>query len=297
MRIITDERCTGYLHPGHPERPERILATWERLRGQSELPITWSKPGPADDAAILRAHTPEHLARLSVPEDFDADTPAFPDLADYARASVRAALDALKAARAGETVFSLMRPPGHHATRNRAMGFCYLNNIAIAALEALATGAKRVAVFDFDVHHGNGTEAILLNKPGAAFLSIHQFPCYPGTGEANERGSAGNIVNATLAPGATGVEFRWAWDRVILPALDAFAPELLIVSAGFDAHKADPLAQLRLETADFAWVTERLLEVARRHCGGRLASLLEGGYDLDALAACSAAHVRALLHG
>jgi len=182
MRIITDERCTGYSHPGHPERPERIISTCERLRGQTEVPITWSKPGPCDEAAILRAHTPELLARLALPEDFDADTPFFPNIAEYARASIGAALEALKAAVAGETAFSLMRPPGHHATRNRAMGFCYLNNVAIAALEALANGKKRVAVFDFDVHHGNGTEAILLNKPGAAFFSVHQFPCYPGTG-------------------------------------------------------------------------------------------------------------------
>jgi acetoin utilization deacetylase AcuC-like enzyme len=127
MRIITDERCTGYWQPGHPERPERIITTREKLRGQTELPIIWSQPGPPDDAAILRAHTAEHLARLGQPEDFDDDTPSFPNLTDYARASVGAALDALRAARAGETVFSLMRPPGHHATRNRAMGFCYLN--------------------------------------------------------------------------------------------------------------------------------------------------------------------------
>ncbi len=209
MRIITDERCTRYSRLGHPERPERILTAWEKLRSQTELPITWSTPRPADDTAILRAHTPEHLARLSVPEDFDADTPAFPNLADYARASVGAALDALQAARAGETVFSLMRPPGHHATRNRAMGFCYLNNVAIAVLEALATGAKRVAVLDFDVHHGNGTEAILLNNPGAAFLSIHQFPCYPGTGTRNVGNNCYNYP-VPLAQGTLEEEdFYW----------------------------------------------------------------------------------------
>ena len=222
MRIITDERCTGYSHPGHPERPERILATWEKLRSQTELPITWSAPGPCDDAAILRAHTAEHLARLSQPEDFDEDTPAYPNLPDYARASVGAALDALKAARAGETVFSLMRPPGHHATRNRAMGFCYLNNVAIAALEAVATGAKRVAVFDFDVHHGNGTEAMLLNQPECAFFSIHQFPCYPGTGTRNvgdncfnsrcrRRRRAANTCTSSPAPSNTCRPSSPAW--------------------------------------------------------------------------------------
>lgn len=272
MRIITDERCTGYSHPGHPERPERILATWERLRGQSELPITWSKPGPADDAAILRAHTPEHLARLSVPEDFDADTPAFPDLADYARASVGAALDALKAARAGETVFSLMRPPGHHATRNRAMGFCYLNNIAIAALEALATGAKRVAVFDFDVHHGNGTEAILLNKPGAAFLSIHQFPCYPGTGTRNV---GNNCYNFSVLPQTVRGEYL----HVLASAfehLQTFKPTLVAVSAGFDSYARDPLAQGSLEVEDFYWLGQSL-----RKLDVPLFSVLEGGYSAE----------------
>jgi acetoin utilization deacetylase AcuC-like enzyme len=272
MRIITDERCTGYWHPGHPERPERIIATWEKLRSQTELPITWSKPGPGDDAAILRAHTPEHLARLSQGEDFDDDTPAFPSLAEYARASVGAALDALKAARAGETVFSLMRPPGHHATRNRAMGFCYLNNIAIAALEALVTGAKRVAVFDFDVHHGNGTESILLNKPGAAFFSIHQFPCYPGTGTRNV---GSNCYNYPVLPQTLRGEYLHILASA-LEYLQAFKPTLVAVSAGFDSYARDPLAQGSLEREDFYWLGQSL-----RNLGVPLFSLLEGGYSAD----------------
>jgi acetoin utilization deacetylase AcuC-like enzyme len=272
MRIITDEHCTGYSHPGHPERPERIITTWERLRRQTELPITWSKPGPIDDAAILRAHTPEHLARLGHGEDFDADTPTFPNLTAYARASVGAALDALKAARAGETVFSLMRPPGHHAMRNRAMGFCYLNNTAIAALEALATGAKRVAVFDFDVHHGNGTEAILLNKPGTAFFSIHQFPCYPGTGTRNV---GSNCYNYPVLPQTLRGEYL----HVLVSALEhlqTFKPTLVAVSAGFDSYARDPLAQGSLEVEDFYWLGQSL-----RSLGVPLFSLLEGGYSAD----------------
>lgn len=272
MRIITDERCTGYWHPGHPERPERIIATRERLRAQTELPITWSTPGPADDAAILRAHTPELLARLSQGKDFDDDTPSFPNLADYTRASVGAALAALEAARAGEAVFSLMRPPGHHATRNRAMGFCYLNNVAIAALEALATGAKRVAVFDFDVHHGNGTEAILLNKPGAAFFSVHQFPCYPGTGTRNV---GNNCYNYPVLPQTARGECL----HVLISALEhlqAFKPTLVAVSAGFDAYARDPLAQGSLEAEDFYWLGESL-----RNLGVPLFSVLEGGYSTD----------------
>ena len=272
MRVITDERCTGYSHPGHPERPERIIATWERLRSQTELPITWSAPGPSEDAAILRAHTAEHLARLSKEEDFDDDTPSFPNLADYARASVGAALGALKAARAGETVFSLMRPPGHHAVRNRAMGFCYLNNIAIATLEALATGSKRVAVFDFDVHHGNGTEAILLNTPGTAFISIHQFPCYPGTGTRNV---GNNCYNYPVFPQTLRGEYRHVLESA-LEHLESYKPTLVAVSAGFDAYARDPLAQGSLEAEDFYWLGKSL-----RNLGVPLFSLLEGGYSTD----------------
>jgi acetoin utilization deacetylase AcuC-like enzyme len=270
MRIITDERCTAYSHPGHPERPERITSTLEKLRGQTEVPITWAKPGPCDEAAILRAHTPELLARLAVPEDFDADTPFFPNLAQYARASIGAALEALRASRAGEAAFSLMRPPGHHATRTRAMGFCYLNNIARATLEALADGVKRVAVFDFDVHHGNGTEAILQNKPGAAFFSVHQFPCYPGTGTRNV---GGNCFNYPVLPQTARAEYR----HVLASALEhmqTFKPEVVAVSAGFDAYAHDPLAQGSLELEDYYWLGQSIREL-----GVPTFSLLEGGYS------------------
>jgi acetoin utilization deacetylase AcuC-like enzyme len=270
MRIITDDRCTGYSHPGHPERPERITATREKLKTQTEVPINWSEPGPCDEAAILRAHTPEMLSRLMQAEDFDPDTPFFPNIADYARASIGAALAAMNAALAGEVAFSLMRPPGHHATRNRSMGFCYLNNVAIAALEALSNGSKSVAVFDFDVHHGNGTEAILVNKPGATFFSIHQFPCYPGTGTRNV---GANCFNYPVLPQTSRAEYR----QVLASALDHLRkvkPGLVAVSAGFDSYVHDPLAQGSLEVEDFYW-----LGASFRKLGVPTFSLLEGGYS------------------
>ena len=272
MKIITDESCTGYSHPGHPERPERISASLEKLRKQTELPIAWSKPGPCDETAILRAHSAELLARLSKPEDFDPDTPFFPEIAQYARASVGAALEALKVAKDGEMVFSLMRPPGHHATRNRAMGFCYLNNMAIAALKALSNGTKKVAVLDFDVHHGNGTEAILLNQPGAAFFSIHQFPCYPGTGTRNV---GSNCFNYPIAPQTLRAEYRHVLESAV-EQLQAFKPHLIGVSAGFDAYARDPLAQGSLETEDYYWLGQSV-----RSLGVPAFSLLEGGYSAD----------------
>src|ERR1051325_179976 len=179
MKIITDERCIDYSAPGHPERPARISRTLERLRAQKELPLVWAEPLPVEDEIILRAHSTEHLQRVKeAASDFDGDTPAYPKIFEHAQRSIGGALQAMKAARDGETAFSLLRPPGHHATRDHAMGFCYLNSIGIAALEALATGTRKVAVFDFDVHHGNGTEAILMNRSGAVFYSIHQHPCY-----------------------------------------------------------------------------------------------------------------------
>ena len=273
MRIITDPNCTGYSRAGHPEKPVRVSRTVEKLQTQTELPIIWAKPGPVEDKAILRAHSPEMLASLNDPQgDFDADTPTFPGIANYARASAGAALEAMRCARNGETVFSLMRPPGHHATRNRVMGFCYLNNIAIAALEALATGAKRVAVFDFDVHHGNGTEDILLDREGAAFFSIHQSPCYPGTGTRNV---GTNCFNYPVAPRLPRTEYR----QVLSSALDElkkFKPSLVGVSAGFDAYAHDPIAQETLEAEDFYWLGKeiRALDIPTFN-------LLEGGYSRD----------------
>jgi acetoin utilization deacetylase AcuC-like enzyme len=272
MKIITDERCAGYSRPGHPERPERILATLELLRSQTELTLEWAEPGQVSNAQILRAHSAEHLSRLNEPEDFDDDTPFYENIAGYARASVAAALDALTAARAGNNVFSLMRPPGHHAMRDRAMGFCYLNNIAIAALEAAATGAKRVAVFDFDVHHGNGTEAILLDRPGVACFSIHLYPFYPGTGAAN---AGKNCFNYPVAPYDPRETYRATLARA-LDDLKKFQPDLVAVSAGFDAYVRDPLVQGVLEVEDFYWLGQSL-----RALGVPLFSLLEGGYSRD----------------
>ena len=192
--------------------------------------------------------------------------------------------------------FVAARPPGHHAEQDRAMGFCFFNNAAIAARHArVRWGLGRVAVVDFDVHHGNGTEDIFRPDPALFYASSHQHPCYPGTGSPREQGVANNVVNVQLPPGAGSERFRAAWADRIIPALEAWAPELLIISAGFDAHRLDPLAELRVETADFAWLTDRLLAVADAHCGGRAVSLLEGGYDLAALAHSASAHVRRLM--
>jgi acetoin utilization deacetylase AcuC-like enzyme len=288
VKIITDERCAGYAQTGHPENPRRITATLALLRRQTELPIIWDAPGQIADAQILRAHTPEVLARLQVPQDFDADTPFFENISNYARVSAAAALDALNTARNGETVFSLMRPPGHHAMREKSMGFCYLNNIAIAALEALAISSpsplggerdgvrgrrfKRVAVFDFDVHHGNGTEDILLNQPGVAFFSIHQFPAYPGTGEKNV---GQNCFNYPVAPSEPREIYRATLARA-LADLKNFSPDLIAVSAGFDAYLRDPLAQGSLLAEDFHWLGQEL-----RALKTPFFSLLEGGYSRD----------------
>jgi acetoin utilization deacetylase AcuC-like enzyme len=261
-----------YAQAGHPERPARIKRTLERLRGQKELAIEWAAPVEADESAILRAHSEAHVARLNAGKDFDGDTPNYPRIEEHARRSVGGALAALEAARAGAMALSLMRPPGHHATREVSMGFCYLNSIAIAVLHALATGARRVAVYDFDVHHGNGTEAILLNQPGATFFSIHQFPCYPGTG----RGNVGtNCFNFPVAPATPREEYR----KILTQALDGvkkFNPDLVAVSAGFDAYARDPLAQETLEAEDFHWLGGEI-----RKLGVKTFSVLEGGYSAD----------------
>jgi acetoin utilization deacetylase AcuC-like enzyme len=272
VKVVCDESCANYLNPGHPERPARILDSLALLRRQTDLPIEWIKPAPASDEAILRAHEPEYLGRLRVPRDFDNDTFYFPEAEKMARLSAGAALFAMELARKGETVFSLMRPPGHHATRSEVMGFCYLSNTAIAALQALATGTRRVAVFDFDVHHGNGTEDVLMNRPGAAFFSVHEHPCYPGTG-ATDVGS--NCFNFVVAPGSTRETYRAELSRA-LAALEKFQPELIGVSAGFDAYSGDPLANSPLEAEDFQWLGREL-----RAMGMPMFSVLEGGYSAE----------------
>jgi acetoin utilization deacetylase AcuC-like enzyme len=273
VKIITDERCAGYHRAGHPENPRRVIATIARLRNQTELPVTWAAPtATVTDEIILRAHTPQMLARLAVAEDFDEDTPFHENITAFASVSVAASLDALRAARNGEAVFSLMRPPGHHATREKSMGFCYLNNIAIATLAAAASGVKRIAVFDFDVHHGNGTEDILLNRPGVEFFSVHQHPAYPHTGAQN---AGHNCFNYPVAPGTVRETYRATLARA-LDDLRSYRPELIAVSAGFDAYVRDPLAEGTLLAEDFHWLGSEL-----RALQIPFFSLLEGGYSKD----------------
>jgi len=272
MIIITDERCINYESHGHPERPARITGSLARLREQKDLKIQWAEPLAVEDNSILRAHTKAHLKRLGVPEDFDGDTPTHPHIDQHARRSVGGALRAMQAARKGERAFSLMRPPGHHATADRAMGFCYLNSIAIAVLEAMATGVEKVAVYDFDVHHGNGTEAILRDMPHSAFYSIHQYPCYPGTGTRNV---GDNCFNFPVPPLTPREDYRKALAKA-LAELARFKPDLIAISAGFDAYAHDPIAQETLEEEDFHWIGESIHKL-----GIPAFAVLEGGYSND----------------
>ncbi len=271
MIIFHDPRCTEYSAPGHPERPERITRSVPFLKSRHG-DWEWRAPQPASEAAILLAHTLEHLARIREPQrDFDADTPAYSGIYGHALRAAGAAVEAARAAAGGELAFSLMRPPGHHATHDRAMGFCYFSNIAIAALDALENGAQRVAIWDFDAHHGNGTEDIVAHNPRIAFASIHQFPCYPGTG-ARSSGNIHNFPVAPLTPRAPHVaEVRRALDELV-----AFEPDLLLVSAGFDAYARDPITEMTLEPEDFATFGEWLRETKIP-----AAALLEGGYSDD----------------
>jgi acetoin utilization deacetylase AcuC-like enzyme len=251
----------------------------------------------------LRVHPRRHVERIlsAVPRSgyvgIDADTilsPASGEAALRAAGAVAAAVDAVMAGEV-DNVFCAVRPPGHHAEPTQAMGFCLFNNVAVGALRARqAHRLDRVAVVDFDVHHGNGTQAAFETDAGLFYASTHQSPLYPGTGAARETG-IGNIVNVPLRPMSGSSQFRLGVTQRILPALDAFRPELVLVSAGFDAHKSDPLAQLLLDEGDYTWITEQLLEIAYRHSDGRLVSTLEGGYDLAALGASAAAHIRVLM--
>jgi acetoin utilization deacetylase AcuC-like enzyme len=269
MIIFHDPRCLEYSSPGHPERPERIARTVPLLK-ERHPHLEWRRPSPATDDQLLCAHSPEHLERISKAlEHFDLDTPLYPNIAMHARHSAGAAIEAARSAAQGELAFSLMRPPGHHATRDRAMGFCYFNNVAVAALDALQNGIERIAIWDFDGHHGNGTEAIVAHKDRIQFASIHQHPAYPGTGTK----SFANIANYPVHP-FTASEEVVRVSKQSLEKLIAFKPGLLLVSAGFDAYARDPLLQLTLEAEDFAqfgyWL--RNIEIP-------VAVVLEGGYS------------------
>lgn len=317
MGQTVEERRVGTLyltHPaflkhetplGHPERADRIRAIEHVLEQEKFAGLVRDRaPVGAIEAAIL-AHPEryvEHLHEIAPFEgevDIDADTTMSPGTWEAALRGVGAAVRATDEVMAGtvRNAFCAIRPPGHHAEHARAMGFCFFNNAAVAARHAQRThGVGRVAIIDFDVHHGNGTQDIFWEDGSVMYASTHQMPCYPGTGAPNETG-VGNIVNCPLSPGDGSPEFREAFEVAILPALHRFAPELVVISAGFDAHVRDPLAQINLTEADFAWVTNKLLDVADRHAGRRVVSLLEGGYDLVGLARSVEAHVSALMQG
>jgi len=291
--------------PHHPECPERIKFVLKALEAPAFLSIVRKTAPVAPVTALVAAHSQMHVDTILAMRPagnqlryIDGDTVVSAGTIDAALRAAGGAMTAVDAVMEGKVraAFVAMRPPGHHAERNRAMGFCLFNNAAVAAFHARARhGLNRIAVVDFDVHHGNGTQNIFTPDRDLFYASSHQFPCYPGTGRAEERGVAGNVVNVPLRPGSGGAEFRAAWAEKILPELEAFAPDLLIISAGFDGHEADPLAELRLQVEDFTWVTQALLAVADKHCPGRVVSVLEGGYDLDALALSAAAHVRSLM--
>jgi acetoin utilization deacetylase AcuC-like enzyme len=288
---------------GHPECADRVRAVLRALEAQEFSHLLREIAPPATSDQLTAAHDEDYVeAILALPQNkvtqVDGDTIFSPGSREAVLRAAGGACAAVDAVFEGwaEAGFVAMRPPGHHAEHDRAMGFCFFNNAAVAAHHARRRwGITRVAVVDFDVHHGNGTQDIFEKDSALFYASSHQYPCYPGTGAASEHGVANNVVNAPLAPGSTGEVFRAAWEERILPALAAFSPELLIISAGFDAHAADPLAQLRLREADFFWVTQKLLEVADKTCPKRVVSLLEGGYDLAALGSSVAAHMRALM--
>ncbi len=305
--LFSHPRCvdhdTGWGHPECADRLRAVLGILEReefhLLERHEAPL-------ASRQQVARVHTPYYVDRVlaAIPKDghigLDADTvvsPASGEAALHAAGALCAAVDFVLEGNGGKrNAFCAVRPPGHHAMPSQAMGFCLFNNVAVGAEHARqAHGLTRIAVIDFDVHHGNGTQAMFENDPNLFYASTHQSPLYPGTGAAYERGVGNNIVNAPLPAMAGSPEFRGRMTDIVLPALEAFAPDLLFISAGFDGHSRDPLASLHLTEDDYAWATRKLLDVACRHCGSRVVSTLEGGYNLDALAKSSAAHVRELM--
>ncbi len=298
LPVFTHPACLAHdTGPGHAERPQRLGAVIDALRDAFD-DLDWHDAPRASRGQLLRVHDAHLLDAVlqSHPGQsllLDPDTVLSPASGEAALRAAGAGIAAVDAVLGGQAkaAFCAVRPPGHHATADAAMGFCLFNNIAVAAAHALDKhGLARVAIADFDVHHGNGTQAIFEADPRVQYLSSHQMPLYPDSGYVHERG-AGNLFNAPLSPGTGSRGFRAAWGERLLPAIDAFKPQLLLVSAGFDAHWRDPLAQLQLDVADFAWITAELRALAARHAQGRIVSMLEGGYDLQALRECAVAHV------
>lgn len=290
--------------PGHPEQVARLQAIAAALDAPEFGALERLDAPLGAEADIRRCHPQDYIDRVkdAIPDEgwvsLDPDTHVMSGSLSAALRGVGAICEAIDRVIAGEfcNAFVACRPPGHHAERETSMGFCLFGNIAIAAKRALDHhGLSRVAVVDFDVHHGNGTQDLLWDEARTLFVSSHQMPLYPGSGGRHETGAHGNIFNLPFPPDTAGPTFRRHYEGEVFPALENFRPELVLISAGFDAHRADPLAQMALVEDDFAWVTDRLCDVADTHCGGRVVSTLEGGYDLDALAASTAAHVRVLM--
>ena len=304
MLVLTHPACLNHdTGPGHPERRARLDAALGAIAAAGLPDLVREEAPTATLEQIARIHPKAHAEALlaAIPKAglmrLDADTVVSPGSGEAALRAAGAAVAAIDAILAGRAtrVFCAVRPPGHHAEPTRAMGFCLFNNIAIAAAHARAAhGIEKIAIVDFDVHHGNGTQAAFWNDRHTLFASTHQWPLYPGTGSADERGAFGNILNCPLPPRTESLGFRAVVEAKILPAVDRWAPELLLVSAGFDAHAQDPLANLQLHEDDFAWITSALVSLAEHHAAGRVVSTLEGGYDTAALAASVVAHVQAL---
>jgi acetoin utilization deacetylase AcuC-like enzyme len=305
--LITHAACLEHdPGPYHPECPDRLRAVLTALDAPEFAGLQREDAPRAIQEQLIRVHPARIVdAILAIrPEEgdtvnIDADTAMSSGSAEAALRAAGAGVFGVDLVMRGaiNNAFAAVRPPGHHAEPSRPMGFCLFNNAGVAAQHArVAHGLKRVAVLDFDVHHGNGTQSLFAQIPELFYGSTHQSPFYPGTGDVWERGIANNVMNVPLRARDGSDAFRNAWAGTIIPALEAFSPEFVIISAGFDAHREDPLAQIRLENADFAWITDALLAVARKHAEGRVVSMLEGGYDLESLAAAAAIHVRGLMN-